>query len=371
MNTQIVPIGTPENIIMPPNPGKDSKYRLGKFATWLSTGGTTWYAVDLSVYRDHLLAKGYAASTISAHLSTIRSRYADIIRDRDLFYAIVSKQTDDVLERKAWVDEMIARLQNAIDPKAAAVTVKSSQDVADAQHLRLTSQQASALMAAPGVRSLKGLRDTAVMALMLCTGIREAEASALEVADLRQRLGGELALHVREGKGRKERLIPYGELQWVLAILDKWLEAAGPSTSPWSSGPGTLGPSAQGRRAEGSGRGIGQGPVFRGFYKGNRRLRPGRLSVRAIQYILESYPIMVDGKLVTANPHDLRRTYARRLYVAGVDLVAIQQNLGHADVKTTLGYIGTLDADTRKPPAVYDFDLSQLSELLKQDQPGT
>jgi len=99
--------------------------------------------------------------------------------------------------------------------------------------------------------------------------------------------------------------------------------------------------------------------VFRGFYKGNRKLRPGRLSVRAIQYILETYPIMVDGGMVTVNAHDLRRTYARRLYVAGVDLVAIQQNLGHADVKTTLGYIGTLDAKARKPPKVYD--LSQLN----------
>jgi site-specific recombinase XerD len=192
--------------------------------------------------------------------------------------------------------------------------------VADAQHLRLTAAQASRLMAAPGVRSLKGLRDTSLIALMLCTGIREGEASSLEVADLRQRLGGELALHVREGKGCKERLVPYGELQWVLAILDKWLEAAA----------------------------LGQGPAFRGFYKGHRKLRPGRLSVRGIQYLLGDYPVMVDGQLVTVNPHDLRRTYARRLYEAGVDLVAIQQNLGHADVKTTLGPCFT-SAPTLRP----------------------
>jgi site-specific recombinase XerD len=335
---QIVPAGTPTSIIVPPDADKDSKYRLNKFAAWLASSGTAWYAVDLAVYRNHLLATGYAPSTVSAHLSTVRARYAAILRDRNRFYGLVAKQTDDVLERKAFVDEIIARLQNAIDPQAAPVKVKTSQDVADAAHLRLTSAQASALMAAPGVRTLKGLRDTAVMATMLCTGIREAEASALEVPDLRQRLGGELALHVREGKGCKERLVPYGELQWVLAVLDKWLEAGG----------------------------IGQGPVFRGFYKGCRKLRPGRLSVRGIQYILESYPIMVDGRLVTVNPHDLRRTYARRLYEAGLDLVAIQQNLGHADPKTTLGYIGTLDAETRKPPAVYEFDLNGLAGVPVQ-----
>jgi len=62
-------------------------------------------------------------------------------------------------------------------------------------------------------------------------------------------------------------------------------------------------------------------------------------------------------------PHDLRRTYARRLYEGGLDVVAIQQNLGHADLKTTLGYIGTLDADRRRAPAVYNFDLRALDAL--------
>ena len=72
---------------------------------------------------------------------------------------------------------------------------------------------------------------------------------------------------------------------------------------------------------------------------------------------------MVDGKLAKVKPHDLRRTYARRLYEAGVDLVAIQQNLGHASQQTTLGYIGTLDVARRKPPAVYSFDLSSLNGI--------
>jgi integrase/recombinase XerD len=218
------------------------------------------------------------------------------------------------------------------------VRVKVRQDRADDEHLRLTSAQASALMAAPGVRDLLGLRDTAVIALMLCTGVREAELSALEVDDLRQRLGGELALHVRDGKGRKERLIPYGELEWVLAIVDKWLAAVR----------------------------ITAGPVFRGFYKARQKLRPGRLSARAIQYVLAGYPVMIEGALTTARPHDLRRTYARRLYEAGVDLVAIQQNLGHADVKTTLRYIGPLDADRRRAPGVYTFDLGKLADAPEQ-----
>lgn len=108
--------------------------------------------------------------------------------------------------------------------------------------------------------------------------------------------------------------------------------------------------------------GISEGYVLRGLYKGGKRLRPGHLSVRAIEYVVARYPVMANGHMLTVKPHDLRRTYARRLYEAGVDLLAIQQNLGHADHKTTLGYIGTLDASRRRAPAIYTFDLSRLAE---------
>ncbi len=51
-------------------------------------------------------------------------------------------------------------------------------------------------------------------------------------------------------------------------------------------------------------------------------------------------------------PHDLRRTYARLLHDAGVKMVAIQQNLGHATLDTTLRYVGNLDIAQRQPPSI-------------------
>jgi hypothetical protein len=51
---------------------------------------------------------------------------------------------------------------------------------------------------------------------------------------------------------------------------------------------------------------------------------------------------------------------------AGMAPVEIQQNLGHAGLKTTLAYIGTLDADRRRPPAVYSFDLSRLQKRHRE-----
>jgi hypothetical protein len=48
---------------------------------------------------------------------------------------------------------------------------------------------------------------------------------------------------------------------------------------------------------------------------------------------------------------------------AGVPIIAIQQNLGHASHATTERYIGKLDASSRQPPALYSFDLRQPRSL--------
>lgn len=312
--------------LLPPNADKYQRYRLGRYERWLRQTGRSLLTPDLAAYRDALLAEGYAPATVAGHLSSVRAAYQPLLRDRDYFYRHTPANLPPA-DRKAMVDEIITRLKDALEPAAAPVRVTVKQDRADAEQLRLTTGQADALMERPGLDTIRGLRDTALIALMLCTGIREAELCGLDVADLRARLGGELALHVRRGKGRKERLVPYGALSWVLLLVDRWRAGAE----------------------------IDSGPVFRGFYKGNQRLRPGRLSVRAVQYILADYPLVIDGQLRQVRPHDLRRTYARRLYEAGVDLVALQQNLGHASQQTTLGYIGTLDADRRRPPRIYRF----------------
>jgi site-specific recombinase XerD len=325
-------------VLLPPDPGKDAKYRLGKFASWLQQRGQSWHRPDLTAYRDQLL-EHYAPSTVSAHLSTIRARYRRLLSDNDTRQSFYRQATaylertgqDTPADRKSLVDELTTRLENAIDPDNSKVKVKTRQDRPDSDHLRLTPPQATQLLSQPGLDTLQGLRDTAIIALMLCTGIREAELVSLDVRDLRQTIGGELALHVREGKGCKERLVPYGDLDWVLVLVDAWLQAAE----------------------------IESGPVFRGFYRGGS-VRPTRISKRAVGLVLKRYPISLSGHSVTVTPHDLRRSYARLQYEAGMDLLAIKDNLGHAALDTTLGYIGELDADARRAKAVITFDLSGL-----------
>ncbi|MEO8395383.1 MAG: site-specific integrase, partial [Chloroflexota bacterium] len=174
----------------------------------------------------------------------------------------------------------------------------------------------------------EALRDAALIALMLCTGLREMEVCALDVDDLRQQVNQQLGVAVRSGKGAKARFVPYGGLAWCLEYADTWLTSAG----------------------------IRSGAVFRGLRKAKpgaeKPVRPARLSVRAVQEILKRYPVYGDHEAIHVAPHDLRRTYARLLHDAGVPVVAIQQNLGHATLETTLRYVGDLTIEQRKPPTI-------------------
>jgi integrase len=298
------------------------------------------------MYRDHLLAEGYSAATVSGHLSTVRARIRQLntVALRQSLYERVPDGTPPA-DAKAFVDETLERLRLNMDPAHSEVKQATVQDTEDSAHVRLTVAQCDELVSAPGIDTLPGMRDSALLALILATGIREAEAVALVVEDLRQTFGNELSLRITSGKGKKKRLVPYGDNLFVLRIVDAWLARAG----------------------------IESGRVFRGFYKTPIDRQTGHplppkvrrsLSVRAVQSILERYPVTgEDGQPVRVRPHDLRRTYARRQYEMGVPVVEIQQNLGHSSQQTTLGYIGTLDATARRGKRMFTFaDMGRLRE---------
>lgn len=328
-----------------PRSYKDERSRVSAFVAWLDERGDDWHAPDMAAYRDYLLrSRELSPASVQAHLSTIRGRYAALLLDnsvRDLLYA-ATPTASTAADRKAFVDEALTRMQNAVHPSTAPVAVVEVQDDADSDHLRLTPEQVQQLLSAPGMDTRRGIRDSAVIALLACTGIREAELCDVRVRDLRESLNGELALRVREGKGKKQRVIPYGALDWCLLYVEKWLSVAGIST------PDSF--------------------VFRGLYK-NGKPRSGKMTARSLIRMLAGYtipsdrpnagqhtggyPLLLDGTLRYVRPHDLRRSYARNAYLAGLPIEEIRQNLGHNDVTTTQRYIGKLDADRRRAPAMY------------------
>ena len=72
----------------------------------------------------------------------------------------------------------------------------------------LTLQEAEQVLSMPDLKTPLGLRDRALLEFLFATGIRRAELSRLTLSDL-DLPGG--TLFVRQGKGKKDRVVPIGE----------------------------------------------------------------------------------------------------------------------------------------------------------------
>jgi site-specific recombinase XerD len=147
------------------------------------------------------------------------------------------------------------------------------------------------------------LRNRALVELVYSAGLRSSEAVGLDLADVdfEQEL-----VHVRHGKGGKERVVPLGEeaSHWV----SRYLRDARPALAAGANDALFL--SVRGRRLDTS---------------TLRRLAP--------------------------HPHRLRHAFATHLLEGGADLRTIQELLGHSSLSTTQVYS---HVDARRLRKVYD-----------------
>jgi site-specific recombinase XerD len=205
----------------------------------------------------------------------------------------------------------------SISRKLAAVRafLKHALGVARVPEARLAPRRARRLPEAPKLRevdaeleSLEGdtplaLRNRALVELVYSAGLRSAEAVGLDLGDVdfEQEL-----VHVRSGKGAKDRVVPLGEeaAQWVA----RYLRNARPSLARDANDALFL--SARGRRLDTS---------------TLRRLVP--------------------------HPHRLRHAFATHLLEGGADLRTIQELLGHSSLSTTQMYS---HVDAKRLRKVYD-----------------
>ena len=152
--------------------------------------------------------------------------------------------------------------------------------------------------------STVGRRDRALLAV-LRLGLRRSEVVGLDLADVDQAAG---VLHVRKGKGGKDRDIPLSSA--IAAALNDWIAPRGDS-------PGALFLSTSG---DNKGRPAGSrlsGQVIYELVK--RRCRQAGIAS----------PVVL---------HDWRRTFAGDLFDLGVDAAAIAALMGHASISTTGRY---------------------------------
>ena len=143
-------------------------------------------------------------------------------------------------------------------------------------------------------------RDRAIFELMYSSGLRVAELAGLNLGDVDLR-----AAEVQvTGKGQKRRIAPIG--RFALQALNDWL----PLRTQLAA--------------------VGEAAFFV-----NQRGR--RLGIRSIQERLNRLSIQ-QGLSTHVHPHMLRHSFASHLLESSGDLRAVQELLGHADIRTTQVY---------------------------------
>ena len=83
----------------------------------------------------------------------------------------------------------------------------------------LSVRQAQALLSAPDIATTKGLRDRAILAVLLGCGLRRSEVAALTFAHVQQR-DGRWCIVDLVGKHGRVRTVPMPT--WVKVAIDAW-----------------------------------------------------------------------------------------------------------------------------------------------------
>lgn len=166
-----------------------------------------------------------------------------------------------------------------------------------------------------------GLRDYCLAIVALGSGVRVAELVDLDIKDIRSDAGGGTTIHVRQGKGSKDRMIPVRKE--VGQAVDAYLKSSGR------------------RRGDG-------GPLFQSEDRAMGSRDSWRLTTKSAGRIVKA---IAEGAGITKriSPHALRHTFAFTTYMFCRNLVAVQKLLGHASINTTIRYVAHLDElDLRK-----------------------
>ena len=252
---------------------------LEEFSSFLSRDGaqmpevTDLDHISIREFLSHLVAGGNQKKSVARKLSSVRSFFR-------------------FLHRTGQIEKNPARLVQS--PKTPQKSPRY-----------LTPEEVDQLLSLPDETTPKGSRDLAILELLYASGLRVQEAVGMNLEDVSQ---PEQLIRVR-GKGRKERLIPYGSraqeaLTHYLSARRQLLKRLRTSSHPEA--------------------------LF-------LNLRGGRLTARSVQRSIQEY-LQNGALLLNVHPHMLRHTFATHLLNNGADLRSIQELLGHASLTSTQRY---------------------------------
>ena len=247
------------------------------------------YTVDITSYRDYL--NGIEISVIVAEKKHIRAWLLTLLRPKGKAPpapATIKRKLATIRSLYEW---LIQEKKCVDDPSAYVQTPK----VPKRNPKFLSIKEAADVVENPIQEGVFRDRNAAILELMYGAGLRVSELVSLNVEDinLEKRM-----VHVKEGKGKKQRLVPFGP------------PAAVAITAMLQHQPNT-------------------GALFLNKYN-------TRISTRSVWQICHDSG--TNNGVFGMHPHALRHTCATHLLDAGADLRIIQEQLGHESLSTTQRY---------------------------------
>ena len=253
---------------------------LDEFVAWFRQEPRPGFSkATVSAWRVSLEARGLGSSSIIIRMSAIR------------------KLAVEAADNGLLAPELAAGIARVKSAKSVGIRVGNW----------LTLRQSQALLSTPDVATVKGLRDRAILAVLLGCGLRRSEVAALTFAHVQQR-DGRWCIVDLVGKHSRVRTVPMPT--WVKVAIDAWTSAAG----------------------------LADGHIFRPVNRGDR-VQGEAMSEKVVWQMLQQYA--TDAGVPGIAPHDCRRSCAKLCRAAGGELEQIQLLLGHASVQTTERYLGT------------------------------
>lgn len=249
----------------------------------------------LTAYREGITSrmepgaqKPLSPSSVARHLAALRSflRFARLTGQLPVSYDIIKFTLKS--------------------PKAEVV--KPYQVLSDAELARLLGA------------ARENLRDRMILTVAAATGLRCSELCNLRVSDLTQDGVGDLIVRVRQGKGNKDRLVPFDTE--TAALVQSYLVTRKLALGSRQDGREYLFVSRKG--------------------KGHGRLSTARLRQLIALYMRKA------GLSKAISMHSLRHGAAIHWLRNDASLVAVRKLLGHSSLSTTQKYLDHLEMDELK-----------------------
>lgn len=254
-----------------------------QFFKWLKENGITQPTRnDIINFRDNFMNENYKATTAQNYLMAVKQFFKWL--ESEGLYKDITK--------------------NVKSPKINAGFKKDY----------LTEKQTKLLLDSVDRTTVKGLRDYAILSLMVTTGLRDIEVTRINREDIG--IVGDSPVIYLQGKGRNEKTEFVKIAPPVLKAINDYLEAVEISDS--------------------------KKPVFGSI---SNRNNSEKMTTRSVSRIVKTHLLKAGLKSDRLTAHSLRHTTATLNLRNGATLQETQQLLRHSSINTTMIYSHLLERE--------------------------